>query len=77
MIPHPRRFTLILSGPGPMGVIVHLDPDMHGQQIVSVIVCRNVREWLTKNNKRRIECHRCPSYEGAEWNERVMGKPSR
>ena len=38
-----------------------LDPGMHGQQLVSVITCRNVREWLTKD--RRIGFHWCPSHE--------------
>ena len=48
-----------------------LDPSMHGQQLVSVVACKNVRAWLTKDNKRRIEFHWCPSHEGVEWNERV------
>ena len=48
-----------------------LDPGMHGQQLVSVIACKSVREWLTKDACRRIEFHWCPSHEGIEWNELV------
>lgn len=34
-----------------------LDPGMHGQQLVSVVACRNVREWLAKDERRRIVFH--------------------
>ena len=43
-----------------------LDRGMHGQQLVSVIACRNAGEWLTKDPRRRIEFHWCPSHEGIE-----------
>ncbi|TFK90462.1 hypothetical protein K466DRAFT_470811, partial [Polyporus arcularius HHB13444] len=48
-----------------------LDPGMHGQQLVSVIACKNVREWLTKDERRRVVFHWCPSHEGVAWNEQV------
>ena len=48
-----------------------LDPGMHGQQLISIIACRNVREWLEKDARRRVIFHWCPSHEGVEWNELV------
>ncbi|KAJ2968467.1 hypothetical protein NUW54_g13208 [Trametes sanguinea] len=48
-----------------------LDPSMHSQQLVSVVACRNVREWLSKDARRRIVFHWCPSHEGIAWNELV------
>ncbi|KAH9911563.1 uncharacterized protein BXZ73DRAFT_35246, partial [Epithele typhae] len=48
-----------------------LDTGMHGQQLVSVIACRKVREWMEKDERRRIVFHWCPSHVGIEWNERV------
>ncbi|KAJ2972867.1 hypothetical protein NUW54_g12177 [Trametes sanguinea] len=48
-----------------------IDPGMHGQQLVSIVACRNVREWLSKDPRRKIEFHWCPSHEGIEWNELV------
>ena len=44
---------------------------LHGQRLVSVIACRNAQEWLTKDPRRRIEFHWCPSHEGIEWNDVV------
>ena len=44
---------------------------MHGQQLVSIVACRNVREWLEKDDRRRVVFHWCPSHEGMEWNELV------
>lgn len=41
-----------------------LDPGMHGQQLVSVIACHNAREWLAKDEQRRIVLHWCPSHVG-------------
>lgn len=48
-----------------------LDLGMHGQQLVSVVACRNARDWLAKDERRRIVFHWCPSHEGVEWNELV------
>ncbi|CDO74300.1 hypothetical protein BN946_scf184839.g5 [Trametes cinnabarina] len=50
-----------------------LDPSLHGQQLVSIVACRNVREWLSKDPRRKTEFHWCPSHEGIEWNELVDG----
>ena len=48
-----------------------LDPGMHGQQLVSIVACRNVREWLEKDDRRKVVFHWCPSHKGVEWNELV------
>ncbi|KAI0737466.1 hypothetical protein C8Q80DRAFT_1075391, partial [Daedaleopsis nitida] len=48
-----------------------LDPGMHGQQLVSIVACRNVREWLERDVRRKIVFHWCPSHMGIEWNELV------
>ncbi|KAI0629029.1 hypothetical protein C8Q77DRAFT_1144648 [Trametes polyzona] len=34
-----------------------LNPGIHGQQLVSVMACRNVREWLAKDQRRHIVFH--------------------
>ncbi|OSC96557.1 hypothetical protein PYCCODRAFT_1335360, partial [Trametes coccinea BRFM310] len=47
------------------------NPGMHGQQLVSILACRNLREWLSKDANRRVVFHWCPSHEGIAWNELV------
>ncbi|KAI0633445.1 hypothetical protein C8Q77DRAFT_1115025 [Trametes polyzona] len=34
-----------------------LNPGIHGQQLVSVVACRNVWEWLAKDQRWRIVFH--------------------
>lgn len=44
---------------------------MHGQRLVSVVACSNVREWLQRDARRKVVFHWCPSHMGIEWNELV------
>ncbi|KAI0371193.1 hypothetical protein BV20DRAFT_942646, partial [Pilatotrama ljubarskyi] len=48
-----------------------LDPGMHSQQLVSIVACRNIRERLAKDERRRVVFHWCPSHKGIVWNEAV------
>lgn len=65
-----RCVSVHVEGEHESSLTTPLDPEMGGQQLVSMIACKNVWEYLTKDTRRRMVFH-CPSHEGIERNEAV------